>query len=781
MGNEIGSPPPPAVRPGGTVNPSNVPANQGAVSEGQVQQEPAGFRPPVNRVPADHADTRFGGAPRTSSVLLGAPAPAVGGVNVPLSIPTRSKTGALVPVAPKIPPELRHIIVDPDDPEKGLSMEAVKALTEGKAKHIKKPSDFFKGFLEINTGELLPPSPGLAALSSAMNKPLAIETKNAQYQVAPGKWGNNIVFYSPNHEEIIELVHHPKFKDRGRFIKRMTHFEAVHGEGNPKFAFRNTYSHGGAIIPVIDKNGKKDIAWMDWPTNYGKLGENEYGAQLDFFSLDNIKFTKPLPASWEEHKKSYYETMDTMAALQMLGVQFSSADARDWNTTYNWNILEIDKASRLKEYNELVAKTNDPAAREKLRLWTQYCMEGVFSNANQPAQPINQWAVDNGLLDPAVYQHLKNMEKIFKDAGGWEPGQAYKGWYALRDAGLISSQDIAMLQGLVSQAGEPGLANEHSTKMINVPFKLSREDLRPYTDYGPEGVQTEPGPGQGLVAKPLTITGLVAGPMEINVPYEDIAAKMSDQLKMAVDAANPAQRAQLLGQAAAVAGISDPQALATPQGQAKAIEMFGRKMAAGYQAGVLANQEIRGTIREAIRYELMDEASKEKLDGLWGYPLKNPRQGDRAVYEPVVENPGQSRGAPPVPPQDVTIAELNGQNAVVLFADGQKKTVPVDELSRPMGGLYARYVEIVSNGNLTREERTAKLRALDKEAEQLTVTYGPPVSRTDKMFLFVPPQYGWLVSHGAGGANWPGYMPLATAISNKTQVSKKSSQPAAQQ
>lgn len=629
-------------------------------------------------------------------------APGPGGVSV-LDVRT-GPAPASKPVAAAIPADLMgKVIFDPDDPAKGVSLDKARELTAGETKFLNKPSDLFSGALTLNVASLLPDDPRLAPLKAAVDKGFVIRTSNNQYQLEPGKVGNRVIFFGDDHAQLKELLHHKDFKGKGRFIKFMTHWAQTHWEGGPKEAFAKeravmSSTHGGALVPTTNANGDKDIGWVDWPTDYGRLENKEYAANIGFFSLDNIEFTRPLPANWDAIKTSIYDTMDTMAALQMCGIPFASGDPRPWNTNYKFNLLELTSAEKMTEYTNLLSSPNDPASADKLKASSHYCMEGVWNNCNYASLPINQASVDRGLLSQEALDRFQRMEKTFKDAGGLATGEAKKGWLALEAAGLLNARQISDLT---------------STGMIHVPFKLSHPDARPYTDYGPKGVATE-GIGKGLTAKPLTLAGLVGGMMQVNFPREQIAAESSNVLLEAIQSApDDAARAQILGGAfgamqAVAAKLHSEMALdidlgvdpRNPAHHPKLIQLFGQMIAAQLQVGVLTNPDVVGKAHQAIQYPAMDAESKQKVDKL-----------------------------------------------------------------------MQQYARVVADFTQTRPDLDKALRTADKRAEATTIGYGPPISRTGEMMVFVPPQYGWLAYNGAGGAHWPGLVPVADALHESNQVS----------
>jgi hypothetical protein len=681
-------------------------------------QDLRGPRDPANPAPPDAPVDGPTGPARPDPGVIGvdtdptpAPTAPVGGGNTVIDIRTGGTGGAQAaestkPIAATIPADLMGTVVfNPDDPDKGISLDAAKNLTTGDTNFLNKPSDLFSGALTLNLAQMLPDDPRLAPLKAALDKGFVVRTTNAQYQLdETGKVGNNVLFYGDDHAELKELLHHPDFKGKGRFVKFMTHWAQTHWEGGPKEAFEHeravmSATHGGAIVAVTDEAGNKDLGWVDWPTDYGRLRNSEYAANLGFFSLDNMEFEKPLPANFGEISKSLYDTMDTMAALQMIAIPFASSDPRPWNTQYKFNLLEFTDSEKMTEDTNLLSDPGNPDNIEKLKMWSHYCMEGVWNNCNYVEQPINQASVDRGILSQDALDKFKKMETIFKDAGGLEEGQAKKGWQALLDAGLINDKQMDVLE---------------STHMVHVPFKLSHPDARPISDYDPVG-EINSGSGKGLTAKPLTLAGLVGGMIEVNFPREEIAEQSSARLMEALDAApDAASKGAVIGGAFAVMQGTVEKLEAemqlsidlnlnpmNPADHPKIVKMFGACMAANLQVGVLTNDDVMAKAKGAVAYEHMDAASQGKVDKLIGA-----------------------------------------------------------------------YARTIADFTQTRPQLDKALRAMDTKAENTDVTYNPPIDRTGDMMVFVPPQYGWLAYNDAGGAKWPGLVPVADAMHKDNQVAQ---------
>jgi len=88
----------------------------------------------------------------------------------------------------------------------------------------------------------------------------------------------------------------------------------------------------------------------------------------------------------------------------------------------------------------------------------------------------------------------------------------------------------------------------------------------------------------------------------------------------------------------------------------------------------------------------------------------------------------------------------------------------VDDLLQRYEAL-ARSAPTLSDAQLRRARRT-----LDARAAATTITYGPPIDRTDRLMVFVPPQYDVFAGLGTAGTSKPGYQPIADLLPSHFQV-----------
>lgn len=524
----------------------------------------------------------------------GAPAEAVAPGDV------RAADGS--PMAVAIPDALSDIIHTTADMN-------VDALQEDFGKPgplaIRDGSDVFQTNTFVDLGMMLGQAglPAGSKLVEVLSKPEnAIHLKTGQKQFSlpelDGAKGNRIIAYGGDsgHDNIATMIH--EMKDKGRFLKNMNHPEYIgglkpsdHFEGE---GAQHGVTHGGAFIPTTSADGEEEIGWLDWPANYGKMSSDDYWAQASFFSLDQVDFGKGEGLT-PELKSEYYKNMDRLAVMQLMTVGFASDDINPDNRSYKSNPLEIKEAGDLKPYLDMVL-SNDV---ESLRAYSQYCQEGVWNNINAGLNvPMNQASVDAGLISQDAFNNLKEMVDIFNAGGGLDDPS--KGYEALKDAGKISDKQLGKLK---------------QTGMDRVPLDLAPEELKPWTEYEPEGV-TKEGDGAGLFGKPFTLGGLITGLVKTNFPREEMMGEMFEKLQEVANSNDPQIQAELGGVLHQM-GLS-PDGSVTPE----ALQKLSYGLSAKFQAGVLGAEQTRDMILDKLKVNKMDDASKAAVIGFYEEVVK---------------------------------------------------------------------------------------------------------------------------------------------------------------
>lgn len=511
--------------------------------------------------------------------------------------PSRPQTkGTLAMIVPQ---NVRHLVVDAGGPD-GLSLASAQRLAGANAAFIKNPGDLFRNHLRLNPGKLLPDALPAPELKAALNKDLVLTTEARTFQTEPGTHQARITFYGQDHAQIAKLIHDPELADHGVFFKDMAHFDSGFGAGPAEKFFEGDVSvlgntHRGQLIPTFDKDNKPTIGWMDWPTDYGRLGSSAYGAKVMYWSPRDMEFENGRPT--DDQIKSYIANMRTMGVLQMMEFPFAGEDATALYRDYKFNKLDLRDSTQVKKWMDAQANLASATAGDDGRKMAVYCAEGAWNNSNTP--PVNQNGIDAGLISQETVDRLREMQRAWKEA----PGSNTEKWQAL------------VAKGFLKQVHVDKMAR---TGMLQIPFVLANDDVQPLSFYRPKGWATE-GAGAGLNAKPITLGGIISGIMEANFPREKVGATIESELLKAFKTSP--RDPKVVAQAAAVAQ-KPPELAADPANDAAIAAAFGKVLAQKYSAGILMSEGMQKTIRQQLRYDKMSVASRAVADDLIGRYLK---------------------------------------------------------------------------------------------------------------------------------------------------------------
>lgn len=462
------------------------------------------------------------------------------------------------------------------------------------AKYVNKPTDLFRGIVEIDPKNMIPD----AQLAQALAGTLSIETHTNQYAVAPGKMGVQVLLNSANNQELIAALE--QMRDTGIFVKDMTHREQGVWVAGPDNATLGTAfsqdrgvkgtTHRGSLDVGVDAAGNKQVIFTDWPVGYGHHLNGDYTPLVSRWSLDDMKFNGPAPTDPE--KKSYYDTIRSYELLFAMAVPFTNNDSRQGFTDYHFSPMEdltpADVGSRLDLSAKVLA--GDTTAETAMRDRTFYCAEGIVACIHAGTMvPLNQASVDKGLMQAGTLDYLKKMDAEFRAATAEHTKPAELGWKAVLAKGLIT-------QGQYDKLVKQNMQHRH--------FKLSMTGLPPLKDKNPADVDAN-----GLLVKPQHIGGLVQGMMATAFPREKIAAALAQRLS---------DRVQILGaQGAAIqAGVANMLGLPAQTPLPQLAQAFGWVVGAKFQAQMLSSPEMQKTMKGAMGYDHMDAPSKAKVDDL---------------------------------------------------------------------------------------------------------------------------------------------------------------------
>ncbi|MEM6533707.1 MAG: hypothetical protein AAF654_13870 [Myxococcota bacterium] len=477
----------------------------------------------------------------------------------------------------------------------------------------------------------------LGALINAAKGPVPIKVSTMEASLEDGTRGVRVVTYGEDKQELIDIL---KSRPHDLFQKQMIHRKYGHQFGGPAQvcggkALEFGSTHKGWFDLAKDHNGNDVLVLGDYPTSYGAPphGTAEYTFRMNAISKEAMNAGMDQPMTDAEYAEAV-AFVRTLSVLGMAKIPFASGDTESWDQSYFVNDLDIDRGSKVEGHLDRLSQKLDAMTTDKdgqqvsVRAWldnrSRYCAEGA---EDRPAF----------LANAKPNAELRKMEKIFNEAvqaGSGDHPDNRLGWKALEDAGYIDNYS-----GLVE------------TNAAYMPFKIPGEDYRSPVERGLKTI-TAPndGMGNGLLAQPVTVAGLVEGSIGTLLPRdtmaEALAKKIKDGIKGAPDSekpliirqaqgfvANAVEQARAVFNSAGQPGdqmVPMPQ-MRTPKETALAV---GRVLASGVQSEMLKNPEIRGQIEKQARFEYMTAESKqtfERLYGMFQLMVGNPTVGSKSL------------------------------------------------------------------------------------------------------------------------------------------------------
>jgi hypothetical protein len=482
----------------------------------------------------------------------------------------------------------------------------VLGFTEEQAKkYIKSASDLGRGVVVVDMARMMPDGP----LKQVLAGEVVLRPNTQTYKLDNQSWGQQVIVDGGKYEKVWEAlnamdglgVKTMTQRKNGTYIAGpdpATFGEAVKGE-------RGTFgkSHGGFAFATQNETGEKVVVLIDWPRGYGRNlsgeggFETEYTGSISRISADDFKFDGA--GMTKEQKDQFHASVKSRAAMFLATVDFSSQDSRAGLNDYHWSPYEDETAKQVGSRLDLIpgCMKGDAAALAEMKRRTFYCEEGVNATPNSVAMvPMNQWSVDKGLIKKETLEYHQKCNTVFQAAtAGGKP--AAVGWRALVTEGLMTSDRLENMKQ-ADAAGRQCGADQ-------LPFVLDSDDARPLTELGVKGLD-----GDGLLSKPQHVGGLLRATIGLSFSRDALVRELSEHIGKKLGELPTAGRDGLLAQIGAAQGLPGPVPL-------KAfIEGTAYKTAVQMQAGLLASPEMQETIKGAMGYRYMDQASKGRVDGM---------------------------------------------------------------------------------------------------------------------------------------------------------------------
>lgn len=543
----------------------------------------------------------------------------LGGIKV-MRASGKIETGQLDPVGSSVDlPENLSGIVTPAD--EALSLEVLNRdfnpfLSDPQAPDgkpllgpIKAGGELYEGktllpvrFIMANMVEATGlPADALKPLLDAMSEVVAIRTPAHQFRLDSGL-GNRVVFYGETevdgatvdigHTHVDQVVL-ALAEQNLRLVKQMVHFDRPAQGGRPEDIVADAAAgstHVGGFSAGYGIDGKPMAIKSDWPSNYGRLGNNNKTYNAHLLAIDYSGGVEDeIPP---ETLKAYYRNADMWDCASAILVPFADQDPDPRYRDYMYNPLEVFDQKSARDVATALATLDERTFFEKHGAF--YCAEGQYIVANLGPQEDE----DGGtLLKKSRYGNtaLGRLIDNFVNAPGYAGMSAEErernpsiGWQYLVELGPDNG-GISAVQGLILKA-----TDRHGIALDWIP-----EDIKGWQAYRPKNKEA-------LVARPMTVATIAWALLRLYMPRDAVARAIASDIGHAYAQGNDAvkQSVRLL------IGGADP---ATPVGQAL-LAGVAAKAATGLLLGLLSSEQVAASLLGKAGFnEIIDDADKEKV------------------------------------------------------------------------------------------------------------------------------------------------------------------------
>lgn len=492
-----------------------------------------------------------------------------------------SGIGTLAPTgsAAIIPPEVAHLVEDPD---KALGVSPLNFFYNPLKPVIgdyTKGSEVFvgKGFVPVKTimaglGLQLP-AEAQQALKPVINSlPDITVLKTPAHQFNLGdKIGTRIVLYGGDRigSDRLDEISVALRKKGIRLMTVMTHFNTEGQGGTPE----QILSDGGGGSTHV--GGRSGLVRGEWPSNYLRLE-----SQLDLYNPHHFAINyqngvkKEIP---QEVLLEYAQNADMWDAVLGMIIPFADMDPDRRYLKYTENPVDAYDQKSLLAYANLAAGVDWEEIKKQVGAFN--CAEGQYTVANLGPQA-------KTLLTKENFGHTKLGKLIeeFQKAPGLTPATPEEGWKHLLRKGLIDEN----MYGRLAQTGR-----------LQIPLRWIPSGTPGWQEFDP----IEP---NGLIATPATVATLAWTLFRRYLPREGISTAVATELV----------EAYKTGDASVKAGIRLLLGGATPEsdeGQ-KALSVVAFKASTGFLATALAKPELRDRLtKQAGLGEITNDKDKQAL------------------------------------------------------------------------------------------------------------------------------------------------------------------------
>ncbi|MEZ5873887.1 MAG: hypothetical protein R3D30_03370 [Hyphomicrobiales bacterium] len=435
----------------------------------------------------------------------------------------------------------------------------------------------------------------------SLSELVVVRTPAHQFRLRNGL-GNRVVFYGETEAggETIDIGHTHIDKlvtalapQNLRLIKQMVHFELPAQGGSPDDIVKNGVggsTHAGGFALGFGLDGQPITVKSDWPSNYGRLGNNNKTYNAHLIAVDYSAGTEdPIPAAALE---AYYRNADMWDACAAILVPFADQDPDPKFRDYQYNPLEVFDQASARAVAASLATLDGRAFLDKHGAF--YCAEGQYVTANLGPQEDDTGGT---LLKKSRYGDtpLGKLIDNFQNAPRYEGmtveerrKHPYIGWEYLLELGADNG-GISPQQALILQ----------TTDRHGIALEWISEDIKGWQAYRPKDKEA-------LIARPMTIATLAWALLRLYMPRDAVTKAIAGDLARAYTEGD----ASVQGAIAVLIGGADPR---TREGQV-ALAGVAAKAATGLLLGLLSSDQVRDSILAKSGYnEITNDADQAKM------------------------------------------------------------------------------------------------------------------------------------------------------------------------
>jgi hypothetical protein len=525
----------------------------------------------------------------------------IGGISVSRAS-GKIETGKLDPVgqAVDLPPSLDAIVLPADqalslevlnrefnpfvsDPRGANGKPLVGPFTKGGEVYEGKTLLPIRLIMKMTLESMLVPDEAALPLLGALSELVVIRTPAHQFRLG-ASLGNRVVFYgtdSVNGEPIdiahshIDQVVFTLAEKNFRLLKQMVHFDKAGQGGAPDEIVTDGVAgstHVGGFSEGFDEAGTPMSVKSDWPSNYGRLGDNNSTYNAHLLAVDYSGGTEdPIPAATLAAYNHNADMWDCCAAIL---VPFADQDPDPIYRDYMYNPLEVYDQQSARNVAAALAELD--AKKFLAKHGAFYCAEGQYVVANLGPQ---EDETGGTLLKQSRYGNTKFAGLIANFLKA--PGYAGMSAEERRRNPAIGWRHLVKLGPENGGISADQLMTLTATDRHGIALDWIAEDIKGWQAYRPKDQEA-------LIARPMTVATIAWALLRLYMPRDVMAQAIAVDIARAYAQGDQAVKTSVQ----TLIGGFDP---ATPAGQAL-IAGLAARAATGLLLGLLSSEKVQQTL-----------------------------------------------------------------------------------------------------------------------------------------------------------------------------------------